>query len=146
MKKRRFCRRTGTVITILLLASPLLAHHGFTAEYDANNCSNVTGTLTKVQWENPHVYFYVDAKDEGGNVASWSFEAVSLEWLKRAGTTRRDFVDNIGKTVTVRACMAKSSTKNRGAAETVKLADGRTLTVGTNYEHPGGNAQTDNSN
>jgi hypothetical protein len=138
MAKRKVCGGAATMITLLLLASPLFAHHGFTVEYDSSNCSTVTGTLTRLQWENPHVYFYVDAKDASGNPASWAFEAVSLEWLKRVGTTRRDFSDNIGKTVAVRACMARNGTKNRGAAETLKLEDGRTITVGTDYEHPKG--------
>jgi|HubBroStandDraft_4_1064222.scaffolds.fasta_scaffold967717_1 hypothetical protein len=125
------------IFTFLLLATPLSAHHAFTAEYDGTNCATVTGTLTKIEWENPHAYFHVDAKETGGSVASWAFETVSIGWLKRVGTARHDFEDNIGKNVTVRACMAKNGVKNRGAAETVKLEDGRTLTVGTDYEHPG---------
>jgi hypothetical protein len=136
MTTRKVCCGASVIITLLFLAIPLSAHHAFTAEYDGNNCATVTGTLTKVDWENPHAYFYVDAKEAGGNVASWAFETVSIGWLKRVGTTRHDFDDNIGKTVTVRACMAKNGVKNRGAAETIKLEDGRTLTVGTNYEHP----------
>jgi hypothetical protein len=136
MTTRKVCGGAGAIIALLFLARPLSAHHAFTAEYDGSNCATVTGTLTKVDWENPHAYFYVDAKETGGNVASWAFETVSIGWLKRVGTTRHDFEDNIGKTVAVRACMAKNGVKNRGAAETIKLEDGRTLTVGTNYEHP----------
>jgi len=134
MTRRKLLGALGAVVTLLFLASPSYAHHAFTAEYDGSNCSNVTGTLTKLTWENPHGYFYVDAKDASGSVANWAFETVSIGWLKRVGTTRQDFTDNIGKTVTVRACMAKSGTKYRGAAETIKFEDGRTLQVGTNYE------------
>ena len=141
MTKRLFCSGVGTVVALLLLAIPLSAHHAFTAEYDGSNCADVKGTLTKLQWENPHGYFYVDAKDASGSINSWAFEMVSIGWLKRVGTTREDFTNNIGKTVTVRACMAKNGVKNRGAAETVKLEDGRTITVGTNYERSGGNGQ-----
>jgi hypothetical protein len=143
MRRARVCG--GMIVTILVAASALFAHHGFTAEYDATNCATVTGTLTRLQWENPHVYYYVDAKDASGSVSSWAFEGVSLEWLKRVGTTRRDFTENIGKTVTVRACMAKNGTKARGAAETMQFEDGRTVWVGTDYEHPKNGGQGANT-
>jgi len=134
------------ILALVLSAIPLSAHHAFTAEYDGSNCATVTGKLTKVDWENPHAYFYVDGKETGGSVASWAFETVSIGWLKRVGTSRHDFEDNIGKNVTVRACMAKNGVKNRGAAETVKLEDGRTLTVGTDYERPGKGGEERNIN
>lgn len=146
MTKSKFSGAVGTIITLLFLAIPSFAHHSFTAEYDGKNCADVTGTLTKFEWENPHGYFYVDAKDASGSVASWAFETVSTGWLKRSGTTRHDFSDNVGKTVTVRACLAKNGTKNRAAAETIKLEDGRTITVGTNYEHPSAGSQGDRGN
>lgn len=138
MMKRTLGAGATGIAALLILTIPVSAHHAFTAEYDGSSCTNVTGTLTKVDWENPHAYFYVDAKDAGGSVANWSFETVSIGWMKRVGTTRRDFDDNIGKTVVVHACMAKNGTKNRGAAETIKLEDGRTITVGSNYERGGG--------
>jgi hypothetical protein len=146
MTVRNACCIANVMLIFLLQAIPLSAHHAFTAEYDGGNCATVTGTLTKVDWENPHAYFYVDAKETGGSVASWAFETVSIGWLKRVGTTRHDFEDNIGKNVAVRACMAKNGVKNRGAAETIKLEDGRTLTVGTDYEHPGKGGEERNIN
>ena len=119
----------------LFMAAPASAHHTFSVEYDASKCSDMTGTLTKVDWENPHVYFYLDVKDTDNRVASWSFEAVSVAYLKRSGIQKQDFVDNMGKVVTVRACLGKSASGKRAAAETVKLADGRTVRVGSDYEH-----------
>ncbi len=118
-----------------LLAAPAFAHHTFSVEYDASKCSSMTGTLTKVDWENPHVYFYVDLKDANNQVDSWSFEAVSVAYLKRSGIQRQDFLDNIGKVVTVRACLGKITNLKRAAAETVTMADGRKLKVGSDYEH-----------
>ena len=88
------------------------------------------GTLTKLDWENPHVYFYVDLTDADNKVTSWSFESVSVAYLKRAGIERQDFLDNIGKAVTVRACLGKVANLKRAAAETVTMADGRKLKVG----------------
>jgi hypothetical protein len=119
----------------LFLAAPAFPHHTFSVEYDASKCSDMSGTLTKVDWQNPHVYFYVDVKDPGNQVSSWSFEAVSVAFLKRSGIQKHDFDDNMGKMVTVRACLGKSATAKRAAAETVKTADGRTLRVGSDYEH-----------
>ena len=119
----------------LLMAAPVFAHHTFSVEYDASKCSDMTGTLTKVDWENPHVYFSVDLKDADNQVTSWTFEAVSVAYLKRSGIQKQDFLDNTGKVVTVRACLGKSSSSKRAAAETIKMPDGRTLRVGSDYEH-----------
>src|SRR5690349_24750076 len=123
------------LIGVLLSAAPAWAHHTFSVEYDASKCSDMTGTLTKVDWQNPHVYFYVDLKEADNQVSSWSFEAVSVAYLKRSGIQRQDFDNNMGKMVTVRACLGKSSSGKRAAAETVKMPDGRTFRVGSDYEH-----------
>jgi uncharacterized protein DUF6152 len=125
----------GLPLVFGLLAVPAFAHHTFSVEYDASKCSSMTGTLTKVDWENPHVYFHVDLKDADNQVDSWSFEAVSVAYLKRSGIERQDFLDNIGKVVTVRACLGKITNLKRAAAETVTMADGRKLKVGSDYEH-----------
>lgn len=123
------------LIGVLLSAAPAWAHHTFSVEYDASKCSDMTGTLTKVDWQNPHVYFNVDLKDADNQVSSWSFEAVSVAYLKRSGIQKQDFLDNMGKEVTVRACLGKSSNGKRAAAETIKMPDGRILRVGSDYEH-----------
>lgn len=110
-------------------ALPLLAHHGFQAEYDGSKVLYITGTLTKFEWENPHAYFWVDAKDGSGKVTTWVFEGASPIAVKRTGTVRADFTANIGKTVTVRGIPGKDGT-TKGAAETIKLSDGREVVVG----------------
>jgi hypothetical protein len=93
------------------------------------------GTLTAIEWQNPHGYFHVDVKNASGGMDSWSFETVSLITLKRSGTSRRDFLDNIGKPVSVRGCLARNGAKNRAAAETLKLPDGQLRIVGQEVEH-----------
>jgi hypothetical protein len=123
-----------TAVFALLVAVPAFAHHGFAVEFDGKACRDMTGTLTGVDWQNPHIYFHVDIKDANGKVAPWSFEAHSVPLIKRGGTTRQDFLDNVGKTIVVRACPAKSGTQNRAAAEILKLSDGRARIVGQDVE------------
>jgi uncharacterized protein DUF6152 len=109
---------------LLLPAAPSLAHHSFAAEFDANNCREFTGTLTKIDWQNPHGYFYMDIKDANGKVESWSFQTYALITLKRAGIDRQFFIDNVGKEVWVKGCLAKNGRTNYAAAGLFKGADG----------------------
>ena len=111
------------------LVLPVSAHHGFQAEYDGSKIVYVTGTLTKVDWTNPHIYMYVDEKGADGNTKTWMLEGSATTLVERNGTRRSDLVSNIGKAVTVRACPGRNIA-TRGAAETIKLADGREMVLG----------------
>lgn len=116
-------------IALVVNVLPIFAHHGFQAEYDGSRVIYISGTLTKFEWENPHAYFWVEAKDANGKVTTWVFEGASPIAVKRTGTVRADFTANIGKTVTVRGIPGKDGT-TKGAAETIKLPDGREVVVG----------------
>ncbi len=74
---------------LLLAAAPLLAHHSFSAEFDGNQKVTIKGAVTKVEWMNPHAWFYVDAKDDAGNVAHWQFEIGPPNQLSRRGWRKR---------------------------------------------------------
>jgi len=118
-----------TPVVFVLAARPL-AHHSFAAEFDGRNCREFTGILTKLDWQNPHPYFYVDVKDPSGNVENWSFQAYSPVTLRRNGTDRQVFLDNIGKDVWVRGCLARNGRTNAAAAGTLKFSDGVLRQVG----------------
>ena len=115
---------------VAFFASPSSAHHSFAAEWDATKCRDFTGTLTKIDWQNPHPYFFVDVKDEKGKVENWSFQAYSPVTLRRNGTDRQVFLDNVNKTVWVRGCLSKTNKPNAAAAGTLKFADGVLRQVG----------------
>ena len=124
MKIPKVLGAAAMTVGLLLLAIPSFAHHSFAAEFDANNCRDFTGMLTKIDWQNPHGYFYVDIKDTSGKVESWSFQTYALITLKRAGIDRQFFVENIGKEIWVRGCLAKNGKTNYAAAGTLKASDG----------------------
>jgi len=124
----------GVLMAVLLLfgaADSTLAHHGFTIEFDPTKCMDLTGTLTGVEWENPHAYVRMDVKSADGKVVPWRLEMITPNALKRNGTTSEDFATNVNKPMQARACPAREGAgQNRGAAEYIKLADGLIRIVG----------------
>jgi Family of unknown function (DUF6152) len=122
-------------IPLLAAALPAFAHHGFAVEFDKTKCMDLRGTLTGLDWENPHAYIHMDVKDASGKTVSWSLETITPLGMKRSGTTREDFLSNMGKAIAVRACPTKAGgTEYRGTAEFLKLADGVLRIVGQNVE------------
>jgi len=113
---------------VLVTASTLQAHHSFAAQYDANKPVTLVGTVTKVEWTNPHARFYVDVKDDKGVVTSWNLELASPNVLRRNGWTRTSL--NVGDEVTVDGSLAKNGSKMANA-RVVTLADGRKVFAGS---------------
>ena len=101
---------------LLTAALPVLAHHSFAAEYDSNKTITVKGTIQKLDWVNPHAYFWVDVKDANGKVTTYAFEALSPNALARQGWNRNSLQK--GEEVTVEGYLAKDGKPLAGAAKT----------------------------
>jgi hypothetical protein len=121
----------GLAAVLGLAAVPAVAHHSFAAEYDSKAPIEFTGTVTKVEWMNPHARFYVDVKDDAGKVTNWEFELGSPNGLMRQGWTRNSM--KIGDSVSVDGSLAKDGS-NLANARTVKLSDGKRLFAGSASE------------
>ena len=138
MTKRGF-GRSVVLLGLLCAAAPVLAHHSFSVEYDANKPMAFEGVVTKIEWTNPHARVYVDVPDGKGGSVNWNLELASPSALARNGWTSRTL--KVGDKVTVEGYAAKVA-PNRGNARSVITADGRSLFGGAADDNaPGGGNQ-----
>ena len=105
-------------------AMPLMAHHSFAAEFDSKKVVTMTGFVTKIDWTNPHVWFYMDVKDEAGKIVNWGFEMGPPHLLQGSGWTRTTM--KLGDELTVNGSLAKNGTP-RVNARAVTTKDGKRL-------------------
>jgi hypothetical protein len=109
-------------------AAQVAAHHSFAAEFDANAPFELTGTVTKIEWANPHTFFYIDLQNAAGEYENWAMEMGSPNGLMRRGWTRNTLA--VGDTVTVTGSRAKDGSF-KGNARSVVLSTGQRLFAGS---------------
>ena len=112
------------VSAIFAVSIPASAHHSFSAVFDANVPVEVSGTVTEVEWMNPHAWIYIDVEGEDGETVNWAFELGSPNGLIRRGWTRKSV--QVGDQISVTGYKARDGS-DRGNIKSIVLADGREL-------------------
>ena len=128
----RFVAAAAIALALWISGAALSAHHSFAAQYDRDKTVTLNGTITRLEWMNPHVYFYMDVKETGG-VSTWAIAGGAPPSLYRAGG-RKDSL-KVGDVVTVHGYLARDGSKLANMREAV-LPDGRTVLGGQNYYGP----------
>ena len=121
-------RNLLAVLILIAIAAPVFGHHSEAAEYDSTKPVKVTGVIKKVEWQNPHVWFYVDVKDENGKTTTWGFSAAPPGALMRRGITKAAF--KIGAVVSVEGSRARDGSNN-ASGRNVRYADGTNVLTAT---------------
>ena len=121
---RRIVLGLMIVATIIAAGMPLMAHHSFAAEFDNAKIVKMNGIVTKIDWTNPHVWFYMDVKDESGKITNWGFEMGPPHLLQGGGWTRTTM--KLGDQIHVEGSAAKNGS-NRANARSVTTPDGKKM-------------------
>jgi hypothetical protein len=121
--------RFGAVLSFLVIAAvsavrPSWAHHSVAGQFDTQKTMNLVGVVSKVDWMNPHIYVYLDVKDENGKITTWQLETVPTAMARKAGLTKSMLLGD-GKPVSIYAFPARDGTKNLGFIIKITYPDGR---------------------
>jgi hypothetical protein len=123
-----------SIAALLLLSTAAFAHHAYTAEFDTTKPIKLTGVLTKLEWSNPHIWLYLDVKDDNGKITSWGFSASPPGMLTRRGITKSSL--KLGEVLTISGHRAKDGSNN-ASGNIVTFADGRDALIGQDQAlHP----------
>jgi hypothetical protein len=126
MTTRKYLRFTA--LMILGSALPVMAHHAVTAEFDPDKRITLKGTVSKVDWQNPHIFFYLDVKDANGKVTTWQLQSLPPAFFRGSGLTRQKILADTEE-VTVTAYPAKDGTQAYGFLLTLTYPDGRAFNL-----------------
>jgi hypothetical protein len=128
MSTKLFTIGAGLIAVAMLAGRPVSAHHSFAAEFDANKPVTLKGTVTKLEWANPHIWVYLDVKDDQGSVQAWQCEGGPPNTLTRNGWSQNSL--KYGDQITIDGVLAKDGSKTCNA-RVVKLPDGRSVFAGS---------------
>ena len=115
----------SAVVTLIAVAS-LSAHHSLTAVFDMGQRIAVTGTLTKIDWINPHIVVAIEARGDGGKIDHWTIQSNPPSWYRSVGLARADFAKALGQTVSVEGVQAREGMRF-GYMQKIKFPDGTSL-------------------
>ena len=115
-------------VALVPLTHTVLAHHNMTAIFDFNDRVTVTGTLSEVDWRNPHIYLTVDVKNAGGAMETWQAEGPSPTWFRIRDIGKDDFANNMGKSFEIELSRARDKTP-MGLIRTITLPGGRVVSA-----------------
>ncbi len=116
------------LLTALSLTTSVWAHHNMSAAFDFNDRVSLSGTLTKVDWRNPHIYLVLDVKRDGDQTEVWSIEGPSPSFFRIREISSDEFKVAIGKTVSAEASRARDGSKS-GLIRTITLPDGKVISL-----------------
>ena len=113
---------------VMLAAGAASAHHNMSTLFDFNRRFTRTGTLTKLDWRNPHIYLFVEARSDQGQAETWSFEGPAPNSLRNLNVGKTDFENAVGKTVKVEASRARDGSL-RGLIRIITLPEGKVVSL-----------------
>jgi Family of unknown function (DUF6152) len=118
----------STVFAVLLFGNGASAHHNMTALFDFNDRVTLTGTLTKIDWRNPHIYLTIETKNEKGAMETWQGEGPAPSWFRIREVGKEDFEKSIAKALTLELSRARDKSLS-GLIRTITLPNGRSISA-----------------
>ena len=130
--RQRFSCLLAVLAVLLVAASTALAHHSVAGQFDTTKSVTLKGSISKVEWINPHIYVYLDVKEADGTVATWALETLPTRMMRQAGLSKESVMGSPGELVSVVAVPARDGTKHVAWISKITYADGRFYALGGN--------------
>src|SRR5438128_12283313 len=128
--RQRFNCLIGILAILLLVASAAFAHHSVAGQFDTSKALTLKGTISKVNWMNPHIYVFLDVKEADGNATQWALETLPTAMMRKAGLSKESVMGSPGEVVTVLVVPARDGTQHLAWISKITYADGRFYALG----------------